>query len=146
METNVNYFGLFSAVEYTIKGAEGDRVNSDGYKVDKNGKLPIMLTLLSGECPVAHSSHKGQLLSGTIAERLKIEPGKTFFLSITSEPDEEYGATFQYSVLASNMSPLDIINTQKELGTPRVINVVTPKASTASTDASKVFASVLTGN
>lgn len=146
METNVNYFGLFSAVEYTIKGAEGDRVNSDGYKVDKNGKLPIMLTLLSGECPVAHSSHKGQLLSGTIAERLKIEAGKTFFLSITSEEDETYCATFQYSVLASNMSPLDIIKTQKELGSPRVVNVVAPKASSSVADATKAFAGALTGN
>lgn len=87
-------------------------------KADKNGKLSVILTPIAGNLP------SNRVLSGTIAERLKLEVGKLAFVQFTESEANEYGRQFTFQNFGTP-SMLEIVGLKKELGAPNVISVTT---------------------
>lgn len=83
---------------------------------DKNGKAPIILNIVSGECP------NRNVLSGTVAESLGIETGKTYMFSVREVEANEYGRQFVYGLL-SELRGIEILQASKELGPAKVFSV-----------------------
>jgi hypothetical protein len=77
---------------------------------DKNGKSPIFLNIVSGKCP------NRNVLSGTVAENIGLEEGKTYLLQVREiESDAKYGRRFTYAKLAE-MGALEILQAQSLAG------------------------------
>lgn len=86
-------------------------------KTDKNGKSPVVLNVVAGTFP------NRNVLSGTVAESLGIQVGKSYIFSVREvEESAEYGRQFVYTVV-SEISGLDLIKASKELGQATLINV-----------------------
>jgi hypothetical protein len=79
--------------------------------LDKNGKQPVILNVCAGKCP------NRTILSGTIAENLGIEVGKTYVLGVReTAPDATYGRRFVYDVkmpITDAVQLMTIASTQK---------------------------------
>lgn len=92
-------------------------------EADKNGKNPVILNVIAGKCP------NRNVLSGTVAENIGIELGKTYLMSVREgEPDATYGRQFVYSKL-SELKGVEIIQTAKEVGPSSVFDVAAEHAS-----------------
>jgi hypothetical protein len=90
-------------------------------KANKNGALPVILSVVAGNCPNRH------VIDGSIAEREGLEVGKTYLISVTeTAPDAEFGRRFTFTNLGVP-TMMDIISSPKVLGAPVVFDV---KAST----------------
>lgn len=84
---------------------------------DKNGKEPVMLNVLAGKCP------NRNVISGTIAESLGIEVGKTYMFQVREgKTDSQYGRQFVYNKLGE-MDLLSILDAQGKLGAAQVFDV-----------------------
>lgn len=99
--------------------------------VDKNGKQPVILNVVAGKCP------NRNVLSGTVAENIGLEIGKTYLLSYREgEADATYGRQFVYSKL-SELRGTEIIQSSKELGNAEIFDVVAGAKMTADTEFGK---------
>ena len=90
---------------------------------DKNGKMPVILNVVAGTCPIRN------VLAGTIAESLKIEEGKTYLFSVREGEANEYGRTFVYSKL-KELNAMEIVGAAKELGEAKIFAVETRASET----------------
>lgn len=98
---------------------------------DKNGKEPVILNVVSGKCP------NRNVISGTVAESMGIEVGKTYLFHVREgEPDAQYGRRFVFSSL-KEMSALEIIQGQALLGASEVFDVAEQAGKTV--EANKNF-------
>ena len=102
---------------------------------DKNGKAPVILNVIGGTCP------NRNVLSGTVAENIGLEVGKTYLLSVREgEVDATYGRQFVYSKL-SELRGLEIVQTQREVG-PAAIFDVAASSSRQEVNATSEFTSM----
>ena len=86
-------------------------------KANKNGALPVILSVVAGNCPNRH------VIDGSIAEREGLEVGKTYLISVTeTAPDAEFGRRFTFTNLGVP-TMMDIISAPKVLGAPVVFDV-----------------------
>ena len=92
-------------------------------KEDKNGLKPIILTPVAGKIP------NKMVLTGTVAQNLGIEVGKTYLLSYRERSEDQipeaarqYGRAFVYTKLAE-LSALEILQATEMLGPAQVIDV-----------------------
>lgn len=82
---------------------------------DKNGKAPIFMNILGGKAP-----NKALVWSGTIAENVGLELGKTYLIQIReTDGTEEYGRGFNISKVAE-MSALEVLQAEKLVGKAEV--------------------------
>lgn len=85
--------------------------------LDKNGKQPIILTVIAGKAP------NRTVLSGTVAETAGFEPGKSYLASCReTDPDPTYGRQFRWTKV-SEASVLDVIAGVSSLGNAQVFDV-----------------------
>ena len=92
-------------------------------EADKNGKNPVILNVIAGKCP------NRNVLSGTVAENIGLELGKTYLMSVREgEPDATYGRQFVYSKL-SELKGVEIIQTAKEVGPSSVFDIAAEHSS-----------------
>lgn len=90
--------------------------------LDKNGKQPVILNVVAGKCP------NRNVISGTVAESMGIEVGKTYLFSVREgEPDATYGRRFIFSKL-SELRGIEIVQSSKEVGNAEVFAVETVNA------------------
>ena len=99
--------------------------------LDKNGKQPVILNVVAGKCP------NRNVISGTVAESLGLEAGKTYLLSYREgEADATYGRQFVYSKL-SELRGTEIIQSSKELGNAEIFDVAASAKIEANSEFSK---------
>ncbi len=97
-------------------------------KADKNGLSPILLRNLAG------TTVNKSFISGTLAETLEIFPGKSYLIAISErQPDEQYGRQFSFIKL-QELSAVEIVQLQKELGAPVTIDVTETKTVKSTED------------
>lgn len=78
--------------------------------LDKNGKQPVILNVVAGRSP------NRTVLSGTIAENMGIEVGKTYLFNIREgNPDEQYGRQFVFNKL-KELEALEIVTAAAQMG------------------------------
>jgi len=87
-------------------------------KQDRNGKDPIILSVISGKAP------NRTVLSGTVAERAGLEVGKTYLIQVRETEANEYGRQFRFEKIGEP-SMLDVLDMEDRLGEPTIIDVST---------------------
>ena len=92
-------------------------------KSDKNGKEPIILNVVAGKFP------NRNVLSGTVAENLGVQVGKSYIFQVREVESNAYGRQFVYTVV-SEINGLDLIKATKELGMAQMIEVDEKLSST----------------
>ena len=122
---NLGFSSMFVATVVQFLGS-----NDDPATVDTNGKMPVLLNVVAGQCPNA------RVLSGTVAERNGFEVGKCYLTSVSeTEPrdykDEESDdiittRNFNYSAVAPATFS-EILQAKKELGAPVLIDVTSDR-------------------
>ncbi len=96
--------------------------------VDKNGNLPIQLTVIAGKCP-----NRAIVMSGSVAIGLGIEAGNTYVLQANYRDTNEYGENFSHTVL-SKLSAIDLVqlpNFVKAYGQPQLVDTTVPETVSA---------------
>lgn len=84
---------------------------------DKNGKMPVIITNVGGKCP------NRNVISGSIAENLGVEIGKTYLMQVReTKTDEKYGRQFAYTAL-KELEAMEIVNATIGLGKAEMIDV-----------------------
>ena len=87
---------------------------------DNNGNQNLFLNPIAGKIP-----NKTLVISGTIANQLGIELGKSYLLGINEgKPSDIFGRQFSVTNLGG-LSPLDMLKVVNELGNAVVIDVTT---------------------
>jgi len=82
--------------------AVASKFNGPNASLDKNGKEPVILNVLSGIFP------NRNVLSGTIAENMQLQVGKSYLFQVREvEADPTYGRRFTYTKVAE-VSALEI--------------------------------------
>ena len=100
--------------------------------LDKNGKQPVILNVVAGKCP------NRNVISGTIAENMGIETGKTYLFNIREgNTDDTYGRQFVFSKL-KELDALEIVTAAAQMGASQVFDVAAVTAS-AKVDADVAF-------
>lgn len=85
--------------------------------LDKNGKQPVILTVVAGKAP------NRTVLSGTVAESAGFEVGKSYLANCReTAPDEQYGRQFRWTKI-SEATVMDVIEGTKMLGEPQIFDV-----------------------
>jgi hypothetical protein len=85
---------------------------------DKNGKDPIILSVLAGRCP------NRNVLSGTIADNNNIEVGKSYMFQVREvEPSDEYGRQFVFTKVGE-LSAMEVLDIAEKLGPAILFDVV----------------------
>lgn len=83
--------------------------SKEGKTTDKNSKQNVILNIVAGKCP------NRNVISGTVAENIGIEIGKTYLLSITEgQEDPQYGRQFVYNKL-KELTAMEIVTAAKEM-------------------------------
>lgn len=97
---------------------------------DKNGKNPVILSVIGGTCP------NRTVLSGTVAESAGFTVGNTYLAQVKEvEAHPTYGRQFIFTKM-KEMDALEIISGVKLVGEARVFDAATnasPASSTSST-------------
>lgn len=103
---------------YTSKVvATAKSFNSENAKLDKNGKSPVFLNVISGKAP------NRNILAGTIAENEGIEIGKTYLFQVSEkETSEEFGRQFVWNKI-SEMSGLEVLQAETFMNQPEIFKV-----------------------
>lgn len=84
---------------------------------DKHGKAPVILNVVAGKCPNRH------VLSGTVAENMKIEVGNTYLFNVREgAEDAEYGRQFVFNKL-KELSVHEIVSAASTLGEAQMFDV-----------------------
>lgn len=88
---------------------------------DKNGNFPVMLQLIAGKMP------NRNVLSGTVAERIGIEVGRTYLMRVREQGEDKlFGRDFTFIKLKELETGKDIIEASKELSEPQIIIIERP--------------------
>ncbi len=88
---------------------------------DKNGEQPIMIQCVAGKMP------NRNVLAGTVAIRSGFEIGKTYLINVRENgTDKQFGQDFNWLKMQEISSPLDIIEAQKKLGQPEILEISRP--------------------
>lgn len=86
---------------------------------DKNGKMPVILTVVAGQCP------NKRIIAGTLAERGGMEIGEAYLFQATEEePDVEYGRQFNFTAV-KKANLMEIIQGGQLLGPAALLDVTT---------------------
>ena len=95
---------------------------------DKNGKMPVYLSLLSGQ-PIPSTA---RVISGTVAENSGLYPGQTCAVQIQVSAVTEAGVNYSYTVLSRDVlaMPKDSIFGALLLGAQTQIGSSTPVTTT----------------
>lgn len=89
-------------------------------KADKNGKAPVILNVVAGNFP------NRNVISGTVAENIGLEKGKTYLLSVREgEAHPTHGRQFVYSKL-KELSAEEIMKAPEMLGKANIFDVSAP--------------------
>lgn len=89
---------------------------------DKNGKMSIMILPVAGRIP-----NVKQVISGTVADNIGIEVGKTYLLQCREQgTDAVHGIDFTWLKLGE-VGPLDVIDARKKLGEGQVVVFTKPE-------------------
>lgn len=89
---------------------------------DKNGLMPKFLTIAAGTAPNRNT------ISGTVAQSLGIEEGKTYLMQWRKRgTDVEFGEDYNWTKLQEVTSGLEIVKIQKELGEGNLITIEKPE-------------------
>lgn len=90
---------------------------------DVNGLMPVILVPVAGQLP------NRNVLSGTVAANMGIEPGKTYLFQVREgETDPEYGRRFVFTKL-QEMSALEILDASAKLGLGKIFSVDEPETA-----------------
>jgi hypothetical protein len=129
MSTEVKNLGFNSTCMVTVKQFKqladhpSKPQNSDGFRVDKNGKLPVMLVGLAGK------NINANVLSGSSAELYGFTVGNTYGVQITEKEPTEYDGVmtrqFDFSIIMHYTSIVNIMKDTKEMGAPS-LEIVRP--------------------
>ena len=93
--------------------------------LDKNGKEPVILVPIAGTCP------NRNVLSGTVAENMGIETGKTYLFSVReAESDPEYGRRFVFTNV-NELSGAETLDVCLKLGPAVMLDASENAAQTA---------------
>lgn len=118
-----NSFCIVTANQFLKKAEDGQPCDSRGYKVDKNGNLPILLDTVAGK------NINANVISGTQAELLGIKVGNTYGIQITETDPTEYEGKmtrqFRFAVKFHYTSFIAIQSEAKEMGAPS-LEIVRP--------------------
>jgi hypothetical protein len=91
---------MTTVTRITNFSGKGGEVNAD-----KNGKNPVYLTYIKGDA----IPDRARVLSGTIAENLGLEVGKTYLINTTEGvEDAVYGKQYTHTVV-TEMSGADLL-------------------------------------
>lgn len=94
---------------------------------DKNGLMPVIITNVAGKCP------NRNVLSGTIAQNLEIETGKTYLFQVReTKTSEKYGRQFAYTSL-KELGAMEIVNAAQGLGKAEMVDVTAKVEDESST-------------
>jgi len=106
--------------------------------LDKNGKEPVILVPIAGTCP------NRNVLSGTVAENMGIETGKTYLFSVReAESDPEYGRRFVFTKV-NELSGAETLDVCLKLGPATMLDASESTSQTAKeVDANVALGSVL---
>ena len=88
-------------------------------KPDKNGNLPIQLTVVAGKCP-----NRAIVMSGSVAIGPGIEAGNTYVLQANYRDTNDYGDNWSHTVLGK-LTPVDLAQLPtfiKAYGQPQLID------------------------
>lgn len=89
---------------------------------DKNSKYPVMLQCIAGTMP------NRNVLSGTVAEKLGIEIGKSYLMQVRETGyDKQFGRDFTFVKIRELETAADVVVTSKDLGKPNVIRIDRPE-------------------
>lgn len=89
---------------------------------DKNGASAIMLQCIAGTIP------NRNVLSGTVAQRSGFEVGKTYLANVREAGyDDVFGPDYTFTKVMELTSGLDVVKAAKELGDPKIIQVLRPE-------------------
>lgn len=103
-------------------------------KADKNGKAPVILNVVAGNFP------NRNVVSGTVAENIGLEKGKTYLLSVREgEPDAKFGRQFGYSKL-KELTAEEIMKAPAMLGEANIFKV--EASASAEIHANKEFENI----
>lgn len=81
----------------------------EGKAFDKNGNQNVILNIVAGRCP------NRNVISGTVAQNIGIEIGKTYLFSVTEgQEDPQYGRQFVYNKL-KELTAMEIVTAAKEM-------------------------------
>lgn len=84
--------------------------NENPADADKNGKMPVILNVVAGQCP------NKRIVAGTIAERNGFVVGKAYLFQATEgEPTAEYGRQFNFTAI-KEASLMEVVEAGKLLG------------------------------
>lgn len=100
----------------TVKSYNGS--NENPAKADKNGNMPVLLHPVAGQCP------DKRIIAGTVAINEGMQINKSYLITCTeTEPDEEHGRQFNYTVV-SEASLVEILQATQFLGAPSLVPVM----------------------
>ena len=86
---------------------------------DKNGKMPVILNVVAGQCP------NKRIVAGTIAERNGFVVGKAYLFQATEgEPDAEHGRQFNFTAV-KEASLMEVVEAGKLLGPAALLDATT---------------------
>ena len=118
-----NSFCIVTANQFFKKADDGQPCNSQGYKVDKNGKLPVLLDTVAGK------NINANVISGTQAELLGFKLNTTYGIMIQETEPTEYNGVmirqFRISIKMVYIDFLDIMEQAKRIGAPS-LEIVRP--------------------
>lgn len=89
---------------------------------DKNGNMAVMLQLIAGKMP------NRNVLSGTVAERLGIEIGKSYLMQVRERGiDDTFGSDYTFIKVKELETGEDLIKSIKLLGLPNIVTIPRPE-------------------
>ena len=84
---------------------------------DKHGKMPVILTVVAGQC------HNKRIIAGTLAERGGMEIGEAYLFQATeTEAEAQYGRQFNFTAV-KKASLMEIIQGGQLLGPAALLDV-----------------------
>ena len=96
---------------------------------DKNGKSPVILTIVAGKCPNRH------VISGTVAESADMKVGKSYLMKVTEgKTDPEFGRRFNFTVLGEPTT-MEIMQSVAVLGDGEIFQVGATKVADVAAEA-----------
>ena len=86
---------------------------------DKNGKMPVILNVVAGQCP------NKRVVAGTVAERNGFITGKAYLFQATEgEPDAEHGRQFNFTAV-KEATLMEVVEAGKLLGPAALLDATT---------------------
>ena len=101
---------------FLAKVSEFRGSNENPAQPDINGKMPVILDVLAGNCP------RLRVISGTVAERGNLEVGNSYLFKWEEREANDYGRQFNFTAV-DQVTGMDIITISEKLGTAKIFEV-----------------------